>query len=195
MHRIVPVIAAFVVLLGVREAWATCSGCCSNTLELLGWSRDGRTYIVEERIGASSQIVVMRDGKELERWGGDPADPCLVAGAKPAMPADTFARYKIERFEAAWHGEFKRDYRLVPARKPFLVDKAKCTGTDVVVNGDGRVVASFVAKCDPQETDCIRGNVNGGYVHPNRSFMLVKNTVHRCGYASTTAFRLVRLKG
>lgn len=195
MRRLVPVIAALVVLLGVREAWATCSGCCSNTLELLGWSKDGRTYVVEERVGTSSQILVMRDGKEIERWGGDPADVCLYAGVKPAMPSDTFAKHKIDRFDAAWHTDFKSDYRLVPARKPFLVNKAKCTGTDLVVNGDGRVIASFVATCDPQETDCIRGNVNGGYVHPDRSFMLVRNTVHSCGYTSTTSFKLVRLKG
>jgi hypothetical protein len=192
VRRIVPVIAAFAVLLGVRAAWASCGACCSNTAELLGWSKDGRTYAVKEQIGTSPQIVVLRDGKELERWGGDADDACLFERAKPAMPADTFAKHKIEPFSAAWHDAFKAGYRTVPARKPVLVAKAKCTGTDLVVNGDGRIVASFVAHCDPNETDCIRGTVNGGHAHPTAPYLLVKQTVHSCGYTSTTRFRLVR---
>jgi hypothetical protein len=191
--RFVALLTLVLLVCGVREAWATCGGCCESTAELLGWSTDGRTFVIRHKMdGGSPQIVVYRDDKEIERWGGNAGDECLSDGVKPAMPKDTFARHKIVPLEAAWRDAFRADFRIVKGAKPVRVDQATCTSWDVTDAG-GKLATRVVRQCDPNETACIRGDVLGGYAHPSKAWLLVKTRTHSCGFSSSTRYQLVRL--
>lgn len=181
-----------VVLVGeVREAWATCGGCCDLSVELLGWSNDGRTIAVKERLDEEPQVVIRRDGVEKARWGGGKDAICVEA--KPAMPANGFAKFDIVPLESAWRDTFATRFKIVASNKAYVVQAARCTSWEVVDKTTGKAIATWARECDPNATDCIRGSIRGGYVHPSGKWLLVKTHTTACGFTSSGAYQLVRL--
>lgn len=186
------VIAVVLMGLEVREAAASCGGCCDRKAELLGWSKDGRTIAVREGSDdGSSQTVIYRDGREVSRWGGTADDSCGTE-ARPAVPATLFATLGLEPVRAAWRDAFAQRFSIVRAARGVRWQGARCAGVEVR-DAAGTVVATHPTLWDPDETDCVSGRVLGGYVHPSGRWLLVKTYVATCGYYTEQRYQLVKL--
>ena len=183
--------ALVVMCVSVREAAATCDGCCHLAVELLGWSKDGKTIVIQESLDTVPQKVLYKNNVEQARWGGAEGD-CGIIVPKPAMPADTYAKHGIVKLDAAWRTAFKQRFTIRASQQPYKHGTATCTGTDVV-DQDGKVVARWVRDCDPNETECISGTILGGYVHPSGKWLLMKTKTNACRLVSTQAYKLVPL--
>ena len=187
-------IAAWALVVCVGGASMAHASTSSETSQkLLGWSDDGRTWAVlaTDPVEGTATIDILRDGKtvlqvcnSLDEEGSCEAGPKTVAVALEEKRGRRglervnieshrgLKSHKLKRVRGAWRKAFRTSYSL--RRTPYGESPGpqggRCAkGWELSRRSDKRVVAKTKAK-----SGCLSSN--GGYLHPNGKFALIKTT-------------------